>query len=345
MSNRWTRKAQTARTAPISADPVSQQLTKAVYDLRNGELVRKLTGGNDDDATLQALFKPIVATVAEQIVTQMKQGQAPKQEDVNSIMTDHLKQRLLQKQIEDLDRAGSGPANAPHDVMAFAKGAVDIQQGAAQTALQMADIERQRRMEAEEEVSAAAAYARQDEQQKANQTIEIIKEMNAVNMGMLEKVHATELQFKDYQLNTTVASITKATEDAIARITAASQEALALKEQLHQKDLENIQLKHEKERAEARSSLPPNADPQYLHAMNWVEWQKLQQQRQLLREDAEHADKLETNRVIREELMPKGIDALHNLSKLVTGGGLSIDNPFNTGGAAPASAPGLGGQA
>ena len=345
MSNRWTRKAQTARTAPISTDPLSRQLSQAVYDLRNSTIAKQLSGGDTDEMTMQALFKPIVATVAEQLVTQMKQGQAPKQEDVNSIMTDHLKQKLLQKQIEDLDRAGGGPANAPHDVMAFAKGAVDIQQGAAQTAIQMAELERQRRIETEEEMGGTIQAVRQEEQHKAAQQIEWMDKMYATVMGLTKEMSDQKLAFADQLHQSAIQSLSKQAEEAINRIAASSQEALSIKEQVHQKDLELLRHEFTIKELQQKSALPPNADPQYLHAMNYVQFSAAQQQRQLAREDAEHADKLETNRVIREELMPKGIDALHNLSKLVTGGGLSIDNPFNNGGAAPASAPGLGGQA
>lgn len=342
MANRWTRKAAEPHTITMTTDPVSRKLSQAVQDLRNGTLAKQLSGGDADDVTIQAIFKPIVATMAEQIMAQMKQGQTPQQEDVNAIMTEHLKRRLLQKQIEDLDRGNDrNRESAPKDVMAFAEGAVNIQKAAADTAMAGQDRERQLRLEAEQNAGEAAAYARQEEQQKASQTIDIIREMNTAQTAMLEKMHATEMAFKDYQMNTTVESIRKATEEAIAQITKASQDAAALKDQLHEKDLKLLDLQHQTTLAKNQASLPLNQDPQYLWSMLHINNQAAQLEQQRTQDGEKHASLMETHAMIRKQ-MPDVVKLLGN----VFAGGFSVDNPLAGQGAPPPpDAPGIGGLA
>lgn len=349
MANRWTRKAHDPHTVTVGTDPLSRQLSQAVYDLRNSTIAKQLSGGDADEVTMQGLFKPIVATVAEQMVAKMKEGQAPQQEDVNTIMMEHLKQRLLQKQIDELDRGGDrGNGGMPKDVMAFAEGAVNIQKAAADTAMSVADRERQLRLEAEQNAAGMAQYAREEEQQKANQSIELMREMQTMVMTMMEKSHTQDMAFKDYQMNTTVESLKKTAEDAIASLKTNFQEALALKDELHQHKLDLVSKDHELKLVKQQAALPLNQDPQYLHQVNWVNWQAEQQKRQLAREDAEHADKLETSRVIREDILPQGLSAIKSFADAFAGRPLSIDNPFG-GGGSPESVttggPGIGGHA
>lgn len=338
MANRWMRNAE-RRVSNLPVDPVSRQIAVATQDLRNIKALQALNAGGDE-ASLQTILKPILEAVGQKVVEAMNQGQAPKQDDVTAMMAEHLKQRLALKQFQLLE-GEEHAGGAPHDVMAFAKGAVDIQQGAAQTAIQMAEIERQRRMEAEEEVSAAAAYARQEEQQKAQQNIEIIKEMNAMNQTLLQQLHTKEMEFKDYQMKTTVESIQKAAEDAIARISASSQEALALKDQLTQHQIEALKKDYEIEKLKTQSALPLNQNPEYIHQLNWVNFNALQQQQALQHEQEKHESVLATHAMIREQL-PNVIQTVREFA----GGRISVDNPLASEGAPPApGGPGLGGIA
>ncbi len=338
MANRWMRQAE-QRVSNVPQDPVSNQIARSLKDERNLlalDVIRK----NSGSAGLDAILLPIVQTVAEKVKEQLDQGGTPKQEDTTQLLNGYLKQKVTMLQIDDLERKNGGNGAAP-DVMAFAKGAVDIQQGAAQTAIRMAEIERQRRMEAEEEVSAAAAYARQEEQQKAQQTIEIIKEMNAMNQTMLQQLHTKEMEFKDYQMKTTVESIQKAAEDAIARISASSQEALALKDQLTQHQIEALKKDYEIEKLKTQSALPLNQNPEYIHQLNWVNFNALQQQQALQHEQEKHESVLATHAMIREQL-PNVIQTVREFA----GGRISVDNPLASEGAPPPpTGPGLGGIA
>lgn len=341
MSNRLLRQSQIPR-GYNPPDPVSNLLAGTVKDVRNAEILSRMSGGNKD--LMNKILEPALMKLGNRLASEIDGGHSPSQEDANEILNQHLKRMLIKKEIE-----GSDNNHTPKDVMAFAEGAVNIQKAAADTAMATADRERQLRLEAEQNAGASAEYARQEEQQKAATQMEWAEKMYQMMNAATERTHKTELDFRDYQLKTTVENLEKMAQEAIARISGASQESSALKDQLHQKELEVLKIQHEAELVKHKASLPLNQSPEFLHQMNWVQWQALQQQRQLEREDAEHADKLETTKAIREKFIPEGLEAFKNAVQAFTGGNLSLDNPFGpstpeTGDVMmPAQGPGLGG--
>lgn len=340
MASRWMRKAETPRNPALPQDPVSRQLVTAVQDLRYGQLLKTLANG-EDDSTMQAIMKPLLEEVAGRLRQEFAAGRNPKQEDTNAMLADHLKQRLTMKQLEALDR-DSGTQGSPKDIMAFAEGAVNIQKAAADTALAAADRERQLRLEAEQNAGANAEYARQEEQQKANQQIELMDKMYQNMMAMTEKMADQRFQFAETLHQSALASIQKQAEDAIARISGSTQEAMATKEQLHEREKEILKLQFGHELEKHKIAMPLDKDPQYLHQMNYVYHNRRLQDAELAKLEKETESKLKTDETIRESI-PQIIQTVREL----TSGGLSFANPFAGGGdqteGEPAESPGLGG--
>lgn len=337
MANRWLRKADT-RTGFLPTDPVSRQLAGAVNDVRNAQLLEKLTGGSSD--MMSEILKPALQKMGEKLAQQMDGGASPTQQDTNSMLNDYLKQRLTMKQLDALDREAP-TTGAPKDVMEFAKGAVDIQQGAAQTAIQMADMERQRRIETEEEMGGAIQHARMDEQQKANQQIEMMDKMYANIMAMAEKMADQRFQFAETLHQNALGSIQKQAQEAIDSLKSTFQEALTTKEQVHQKDVELIKKDHELALARQQAAMPLNQSPEYLWQLLQVEAAKAERTLELQQKQEQHQSTMQTHQLIREQL-PEVIKTLGS----VFGGAISVDNPLAGGGAPPpptASGLGIGG--
>ena len=68
------------------------------------------------------------------------------------------------------------------EIIGMAQAVATLQQGAATTALSVADLERKRRIEAEQEAGAAAEAARVEEREKAEGMVGVIKEITALTL-------------------------------------------------------------------------------------------------------------------------------------------------------------------
>lgn len=336
-SNMWLRQSQAPRATYTPTDPVSQQLERAVRDVRNAQTLEAMVGGKDD-ATTQAILTPILETVAQKVRETLAAGQTPKQDDTNQMLHDYLKQRLTMKQLDALE--GNPAASLPIDMMKFAEGAVNIQKAAAETAMSVADKERQLRLEAEQNVDGAAAYAREQEQQKAQQTIDIIKEMQATVLSMMEKSHAKDLEFKDYQMTATVESLKKTAEDAIASLKSTFENALSLKDQIFEHKTKLLEKDHALDLLNHKLAAQAPADPDYTWKMDQIQRDRLTWEREHKHQEAKDEEMIKTLGSLRTDIIPQAMDIM----KTVLGGGLSIDNPFGPGNAGnPPDNPGLAG--
>lgn len=346
MSQRMMRKAQTL-PGFVPTDPLSTQIERSLRDERNLralEMIRQQD--NKGGPAFDAVVMPIVQKVAEQVKAQLDQGSQPKQEDTNQMLNDYLKQRLTMKQLDALDREGQ-TGNAPKDLMAFAEGAVNIQKGAAETALSLAEMERQRRIETEEEMGGAIQHARQEEQQKANQTIEMIREMNAMVVQMTRDMAEQRLSFAEQLHQNALQSIQKQAEEAIQRLSSTFQDTMTTKDQVHQKDLELIKKDHELALLKHQTTMPLSQDPDYIWKMDQIHRDRMRWEQDHTHKDQQHQAWLETQKALREDILP---DALKTV-RSVFGGGISMDNPLAGGpppdpdpdASSPGSGPGLGG--
>ena len=317
MASRWARQAQTPRGA-TPTDPIHTQLKNAAADARNAAILKSLRGDGDDES-LRAILAPILNEMGQQMVQQMRGGQAPKQDDVTEWLNQRLKQKILMKELD-----GDDNRHAPKDVMAFAEGAVNIQKAAADTAMSVAEKERQLRLEAEQNMGAAADYARQDEQQKANQTIAMMDKMQTMVLGMMKESHAKELEFKDYQAKSAFERLEKMTADAIDRLSRTHEETQKAQEATHQKELALREMQHELALLKMQSSLPTGTDPDYLWKLAQLEDHKERKQLERMHMHDEHEVKQATYKLIHDEL-PKRLD---QWMQIVGKGKVAAGNPL-----------------
>lgn len=339
MGNRWYRQSQTAKPGGAT-DPVSRQLETAVRDARNAAALNHLVEGKDQ-STIDALLKPIIATMAQKITEQMQNGTTPPQSETNAMFKAHLEQRLTMKQLDALD-AKDTHGQGPKDVMAFAEGAVNIHKGSAETAMQVAEFERQRRLEVEQDMAGSMQSIRQEEQQKAQQQIDAVEKMQTLVMSMMEKMHTREIEYKDREHQSSVAAIQKAAEDAITKMQSSFQTTQLTSEQLWAKEKELLELKHNHELSKQKSTLPLNADPKYIWEMDHIEWNRKERELEYAERETKRQAQAEMFKTIQENVP----EALRTIGQALSGG-VSADNPLSqppSSSPTAAPSPGLGGE-
>lgn len=340
MSNRWQRKAEERKQGPVGNDPVSRQLATAVTDVRNAEMLQRLTGGRED-ANMQALLKPILETMAQQIVAQMQGGGKMPAQDETTAKLHQTLDRLTMAQVAK-SLVGSDTQSLPVTEMA------QVNKMAMDTFKDVAATERQRREDAESDVGGQIEYAVQRERDHQNFVLELFKTTNEREMAREREIAAIREQIveaKHSQEFTQLQEMLRAALSAKEAENAALREKFAVERaQLEMSHETQLKLRDKDlEIEKIKASQPVAATPELLwqtHQINHAiaaDNQELQHKKEL------HKATLATFEDIKQHV-PKALDILGQ----AVGGTLSLGNPLK--GAPPrpdddAAAPGLAGAA
>lgn len=90
-------------------------------------------------------------------------------------------------------QAAAQPAG---ELIHMAQAVATLHQGAANTALTVADMERKRRMESEQEAAGQADAAREDERAKASSTVEIVRQMSDMAQANIRGAYEMQASFQ-----------------------------------------------------------------------------------------------------------------------------------------------------
>jgi len=243
------------------ASPVERQLAEAVRDAKAVGVVRALQPSPTDplaslSTALDVLNKFRAAT--ETPAKELDDVEKALKRAADAIAVKHLE-----------------PDAAPHtahEMLDMARAAVEIHQGAAQTALAQEEAERARRQEAEESAGAQASYARQDEANKWATLLTVTKESNGTVLSLMERLFSQQLSTQQTQFQQTLAQINEkldATREAFTqRLEAERQlhaQELSQREKEEQWKLERLKLTQELQAA------PRAASPQDTLNQIWAQ--------------------------------------------------------------------------
>lgn len=322
-ANGWLKRANRARSHVIPTDPASKQLAAAVADVRNAETLRRLSKPEQDEITAQLQDQVKQRLLLKQLDALDEKGQLVPQDDLSAKLNTYLNQKLALKQLEALD----APKNdSPKDVMAFAEGAVNIQKAAAETALQHAAQERERRIEAEESVGDAIESAVKAERTQSELYLKLFaetkesqiqreKENAALVREMLQAQHSREMA----EVKAMMAELAHTKDLETERI---KLQAEAEKERLRSEY--DLKLKMiEKDLLIDKLKTPVGLTPEQQWQMDQIAAAREERKIELEHKKSVHASDLE----IRDAIVENIPTVLNSLTS-VLGGGLSPNNPL-----------------
>lgn len=157
------------------------------------------------------------------------------------------------------DNGNAAPAQPAGELISMATAVANLHQGAANTALQVAEVERKRRIETEGELGAAVEQARQEERDKADGVVGIIKEITALTL-QYQKDSADMQQRLAASNNDTQLAAIRAEITAMRENTALQQKII---EQNYQHQLE----REREERQRAQQQVQVLSQPKSLEQM------------------------------------------------------------------------------
>lgn len=253
-------------------DPASVELATTVRDFRNAKLAKEMTEmGQPQHSTVEAIITPILKAVGEDLVGRMREtGRAPTGTDVDAALARALDRASATKALEVMDPGSRGPQpNSTADLTAMARAAVDIHQGTADSALRLADAERERRLEAEDSVGAAAAHAREEERTKALSQIDFVRESASEIRSLMKDVYEERLVNKETTHQAAIERMEQLAKDAVSRVTGAYEQRLHEQEQRF--ELEKLSINKDHEIEKLRMQTPHGKTPQDVVNDAWAE--------------------------------------------------------------------------
>jgi hypothetical protein len=206
--------------------PLQRRAEATLRDLGSAAVARQLSAPPADPTQdwTQALLRPVLQAVADQVVQSLAQhGETPTADAVDRELAATLKRLSASEAIRSLRQGDHPPVPASAtEAMAIAKGAVEVHQGAAVTALQVADLERTRRQEAESRVGAAAEAAAAEEASKWEVLLASQDRHHNTVLALVRDLASAQLQAAQANFQSTLAAINekldlKASADARER--------------------------------------------------------------------------------------------------------------------------------
>lgn len=322
-TSQWLRQAPTGRER-LPVDPASRALAQEVTDLRNltlrKHLHEELNPAPARDANLDAVLKPVLESVGRQIAERVAAtGQAPSQDETDRMLDRTLNRLTKSTVIRQLSQGQDPTAAAPGPTTAqqfteMTRAAVEIHRGAAETALHQAEDERQRRIEAENDVGGAVEAAVAREEARNDFILKLFQTQSASELQRERDLAQLRLEVAQANKDAALAEINRKIDQVIGTYERqiqglearhASETARIAAE--HVKDLKIAELTHQYDLV---SKMVPRADtPQDIVNRAWAEAQSAK-----LRDDAETEKALNTERIQTQqqftELLKKGVEVL-----------------------------------
>lgn len=328
------RRVQRSKNQQFAPSPVTAQIAEAVRTVANVETLNRLRRTKGDD-WMEAMMKPILQKVAGQLNQQLDQtGKLPAQDETSALINKMIQLQAV-KAMGGHAEGGESQLNQTLQVM----------KTAAEAHKEVAQIERQRREEAETDVGGQIDAALTREQQRNDFMMSLIKEtkdqelkrekeLADLRVALVETRQSQEVSAINEKLDRVlnakdqeILSIRAEAEKERIRLEAEHKTQLAMKD----KDYEIADLRKQ-------SALPLSADPQYLHQVNWVQHSARTMEQEERHKEESHKSWLKTQETLRDEL-PNVIQTVRD----IVGGGISADNPLAQ--APTPDGPGLGGDA
>lgn len=249
-------------TRNFAADPVSQDIARYARDMRNLGLLRTLTRDKDDTPEAE-IGRSVVAKVGEKVAERVLQAvEAPRggSDPVKAKLEEALDTLVTTNAIRSLG-AGENPQALPQsatDVIRIAESATNIHKGAAETAMSLADAERDRRLEAEARAESAFEAGAKEAGDRWSSIMEIVRSQNETALEMMRALSDARLQAEQARHEATVNAILQrlerleaSVEGRVAQVKAEADKELAIERERHQHALDRLALEQQLERKAA----------------------------------------------------------------------------------------------
>jgi len=242
-----------ARKAVPTVDPLAQELRQTVQEARHAAILRQLQGPPADAATDQAarsLLEPVFKTAGEHIASALQKGEDPAHATAEAVKTvaNAVAARELLEGIRQRDRTGPTTADPAAAVVETAKEASALHREAAETFRDLAEMERERRQEAEQTLGQAAQAAKAEEADRWQWMLSLMEKNHLTMLELVRESKQTALDLQQRQAEAEKAAQRAEFEARMARL----EEAVRMREemqtllremrdQVHEKDLAALQ--------------------------------------------------------------------------------------------------------
>jgi hypothetical protein len=276
-------------------DPVSRELARTVRDLRNAEVVSRLTQGPpppEEEAERRGLAK-VVEMAVEKLLSKAEQAdQRPTSSEVSQAVREAVEQYGAVAALRELKRLAEPQPSEPRpetsdQLLRMATGAAEIHRAAAETAMREREAYENRLRDLMATRDREIQQAKQESEAQAKTLLELVKET-------LENQHRLnlEVQKREYEsslssLEKRIEEIEKRYEEKFRQLTAEYQTKLAIEQERHKHELEKLQLQNQIQKLQEQ--IPKAQTPEEIIQRGYAEEyvRGLREQREAQKREAE----------------------------------------------------------